>query len=272
MYETYWGLERSPFRREIDPEQLFHSGTHDEAFARLEYLVEEGRRLGLLLGASGCGKSLFLDAFSRQQRRAGSRVACVNLLGMDAHEFLWSLANQFGSFPKTTDSMLSLWQGVSDQIAESRYQQIRTVLLLDDADDAENDCLTQIVRVAHCNWSPGAWLSIVLAAETKRYDLLGPRLLELTELRVDLEPWEFADTVRYFQQVDTRSGRADAIFTVDAMQTLYDLSGGLPRRVNQLADLCLLAGAGNKLYQIDADTVEAVFHELDVHGEKTVGR
>ena len=191
---------------------------------------------------------------------------------MDAHEFLWNLANQFGLFPKTTDSMLSLWQMVLDQFAENRYQQIRTVLLLDDADDAENDCLTQIVRVAHCNSSSNARLSIVLAAESKRFDLLGPRLLELTELRVDLEPWDLPDTVRYLQQVDARSSRADAIFTVEAMQTLYELSAGLPRRVNQLADLCLLAGAGSELYQIDGATVEAVFHELDVHGEQAVGR
>ena len=34
-----------------------------------------------------------------------------------------------------------------------------------------------------------------------------------------------------------------------------------------MADLCLSAGIGSELYQIDAVTVVNVFHELDGHAE-----
>ena len=36
------------------------------------------------------------------------------------------------------------------------------------------------------------------------------------------------------------------------------------RRVAQLADFSLLAGAGRNLSQIDAEVVESVYHELGV--------
>jgi hypothetical protein len=42
------------------------------------------------------------------------------------------------------------------------------------------------------------------------------------------------------------------------------LAEGVPRRVNQLADLSLLAGAGRELGQIDTETVESVYQELGV--------
>jgi len=34
-----------------------------------------------------------------------------------------------------------------------------------------------------------------------------------------------------------------------------------------MADLCLVAGVGSELYQIDAVTVVNVFHALDGHAE-----
>jgi hypothetical protein len=45
---------------------------------------------------------------------------------------------------------------------------------------------------------------------------------------------------------------------------LHELGGGIPRRVKQLADLALLAGAGQNLVQIEAETIEASFRELGV--------
>jgi hypothetical protein len=48
------------------------------------------------------------------------------------------------------------------------------------------------------------------------------------------------------------------------LHRLHDLCDGIPRRVNQLANLALLAGAGRKLTLIDTDTVDSVYHELGV--------
>ena len=54
------------------------------------------------------------------------------------------------------------------------------------------------------------------------------------------------------------------IFAEPAVARLHELSHGIPRRITQLADLSLVAGAGERLAEIDADVVEAVYHELGV--------
>ena len=58
MYQSHWGLRESPFRDGPDPQSFYQSPTHEEALARLHFLVEQHRRLGLLLGPEGSGKSL----------------------------------------------------------------------------------------------------------------------------------------------------------------------------------------------------------------------
>jgi hypothetical protein len=47
---------------------------------------------------------------------------------------------------------------------------------------------------------------------------------------------------------------------------LHELSAGLPRRLDQLARLVMVAGEGRG--QIDAGTVEAVYRELSLCGER----
>src|SRR5438046_1478571 len=63
-------------------------------------------------------------------------------------------------------------------------------------------------------------------------------------------------------QVGASAGRIQPAFTTDGARRLFELSGGAPRKVNQLAQLALLAGAAQSLVQIDAETIQAVDEEL----------
>jgi type II secretory pathway predicted ATPase ExeA len=59
-------------------------------------------------------------------------------------------------------------------------------------------------------------------------------------------------------------GASKPVFSAAALTHLHQLSGGMPRRVGQLAQLALFAAAGQELQEVDLDTVHAVFEELDV--------
>jgi len=264
MYRSHWGLRESPFRSCLDPRFFFQSPTHEEALARLHFLVEERRRLGLLLGETGSGKSLTLEVFARELRRQGKQLANLNLLGVDQHELLWLLAAELGANPDRSDDTFRLWRCVTDRLKENRYQQLDTVFLLDDADEASGEVLDMIVRLAQNDSSDASRLTIVLAATSKRLLCLHMRLLELAELRIDLEPWEAIDTAGYLNRALAQAGRKGETFTDEATRRLHELCGGTPRKVTQLANLSLLAGAGRGLKCIDADTVESVYHELGV--------
>jgi type II secretory pathway predicted ATPase ExeA len=77
-----------------------------------------------------------------------------------------------------------------------------------------------------------------------------------------LEPWEPADTLGHVTSALQQAGASSEIFTDEALHHLHDRCQGIPRRVNQLANLALLAGAGRQVSQIDADVVDSAYHEL----------
>jgi type II secretory pathway predicted ATPase ExeA len=260
MFRKYWGLRESPFRPALDWRRFFPSPTHEEALARLDFLLDQGRRLGWLFGPTGCGKSLVLEVFARKIRRTGAQVANLSLCGADLHEFLWLIAAELGTNPDRSEGAFRLWRGVLDRLTENRYQQLDTVLLLDDAQQAHLSVLEHVVRLAQLEGKGGGGLTIVLAAD--RAHCLPGRLMELAELRIDLEPWEPADTTQYVTKALERAGATFEIFTDDALRHLHDRCQGVPRRVIKLANLALLAGAGRHANHIDADIVDSADHEL----------
>ena len=264
MVYSHWGLRESPYAAGIDPRAFYQGSNHEESLARLHFLVDQPRRVGLLLGDSGVGKSLLLEVFGQQKRSATRQVASLSLLGIAPTEFLWQLCVRLGRDLPLTDSIFQLWRSVSDQLRENRYQQTSTVLLLDDADEAESEVLVQVARLAQADPSPAARLTIVLAAQARRLGNLGRRLLELADLRIDLEPWSESDTMSYLRWALVQAGRTQPTFTPDALRHIHLLAAGVPRRVKQLADMALVAGAGNELDLIDVDVVESVYQELGV--------
>ena len=264
MYQSYWGLGQAPFRGNLDP-RFFHQGpTHEEALARLQFLVDEHRTLGLLLGEAGTGKSLILEIFARSLGRVGRQSAKLSLAGLDPHGFLWQLAGQLGVESASTVSTFALTRAVTDHIAANRYQQRATILLLDDADAARPEVSDQLVWLAQLDTSRDARLTIVLAAQPERLYKLDTRLLELADLRIDLEGWDADDTAAFVKQSLAKAGRTTPIFSEAALVRLHQLTGGVPRRIKQLADLALLAGAGGNMAQIEPSTIDSVYQELGV--------
>ncbi len=263
-YRLHWGLRESPFRGGLDPRFFYESPTHEEALARAHFLVEQQQRMGLLIGDAGVGKSMLLEVFARNLRASGSQVVNLSMLGADLREFLWLAAADLGLNPDNRSDVFRLWRGVLDRLAENRYQQLDTAVLLDDVHEAPREVLEHVSRLAQAERSASSRLTIVLAVSTGRTGVLPQRLLELAELRIDIEAWSQADTIGYLNWSLAQAGRKTPAFDDQAMMLLHQLSSGIPRRVNQLANLSLIAGAGRQLSLVDAETVESVHHELGV--------
>ncbi|MGA2031952.1 MAG: AAA family ATPase [Thermoguttaceae bacterium] len=264
MYQSHWGLRESPFRSCLDPQFFYQAATQEEGLARLHFLVDQRRRLGLLMGPGGSGKSLLLEVFARELRREGRPVARLSAAGVEPAELLAAIATELGLAVDCSDNPAVLWRSVTDRVLEYRYQQQDTAILLDDADLAGRQSLVQIARLAHFDPSPEARLTMVLSGRRERMGRLGEPLLDLADLRIDIEPWQPEETRTFLDTVLTRAGGPPEVFAEPAASRLHELSHGIPRRVRQLADLALLAGAGRDLRQIDVDVVESVYHELGV--------
>jgi type II secretory pathway predicted ATPase ExeA len=262
MYQTYWGLSTPPFASGLDVNRFHATSSHEEALARMQFLVEHHWRAGILLADAGLGKSMTLAVLARQLRRGRFFPVSLGLAGMTAAEFLEQLATQLGN--SGSRPSMSPWRIVQDLIAAKRFEQTDLVFLFDDADEALSETLAQVDRLIRADQSPNSHFTVILSSKPDSVGKLGSRLLEQIELRIDLEPWELRDTEAFVKQSLAAAGRQTAIFAPDALERLHDRAGGIPRHVRQLAELALLAAAGCSLPHVDAHTIDSVHDELGV--------
>jgi general secretion pathway protein A len=262
MYLSHWKLAESPFARRMDVHQFFPSSTHQEALARLEFLVSHHRPLGLLLGPGGTGKSLLLYKLAHRLSRRGVRVALATLVGATAEDVLWCLAAQLGCGDRADIPPARLWTRLVDRIEENRRLHRSTVFLLDDIDEAATEVQSLLIRLAHADPTAHAQHSLVLACDSARIDHVTSQLLDLVDLRVSIDPWEGAETAEYLKSAMVNAGCSEGVFADTAIAEIHALTGGVPRQVNRLADLALVAAAGQQSDHVDGETVAAVAGEL----------
>lgn len=258
----FWGLDRWPFRGSQGAGQFYPTAGHNEALARIDYLVESRRRLGALLGESGLGKSLVLQVAAGQLARQGRAVVLVEALGATTRDVLWQVACGLGTAPREGADVSWLWRQIGDRVVENRMQQVATVMLVDDAGQAGPDLMTQFVRLARLDATPTARWTMVLAAESAQAARWSETLRNVVDLRIELAAWTSEDTVGYLQTALVEAGRMEPVFEDSALRALHEFSGGVPRQVARLADYALLAGAAAKLETVSAAIVEAAYDEV----------
>jgi type II secretory pathway predicted ATPase ExeA len=258
----HWGLERWPFTSTPGEREFYPTAGHDEALARIAYLVGSHRRLGALLGESGSGKSLLLRVAAAQLAKQGRSVVLVDALGASTREFLWQVACGLGTTPRDDADVTWLWRQITDRVLENRARQVDTVLLIDDAGQAGPDLVTQFLRLARLDVTPAARWTMVLAAEPRQAARWNDALRNLFDLRIDVLPWSAEDTIGYLQTALVDAGRFAPVFDDGALSALHELANGVPRQVARLADYALLAGAASGADTIDVATVAVASEEI----------
>ena len=134
MYASHWGLRESPFRNCLDPRCFYQSPTHEEALARLHFLLEQHRRVGLLLGPDGSGSCSCWRSSPPSCAAAGDRRPRSTCWPSSRPRCSGWWRSSWGLNPDPNHSTATLWRMLTDRLLENRYQQIETAILLDDAD------------------------------------------------------------------------------------------------------------------------------------------
>ncbi len=250
--------------QEHNMEAIAPTSGHEEALARLDYLVAARRRLGVLVGPRGSGKSLLLELTARQFQRAGEAVALLDATATDAPEFLDRLAAAWQNATAPDAARSRQWQAVSDALVMHRCEQRGSILLVDNAGEARFEVLDLLVRLVNSGDVLQPALTVVLATGNARVSHLGEELLSRVELRIDMAPLDATETRNYLEAQLQQANLTTPALDETAVTRMHELTEGLPRRLNQLAHLVKLAAQADERGNIDAAMVDAVYRELSV--------
>ena len=262
-YLRHWRLSRSPFAVGANSRGMFIGGTIEEAIARGEFLVEQGKRLGLVIGPTGVGKTTFLKYFCRKRNSRVPRenLAIVDLRCADRGLLSDRILDVFPQCPFMNQlSSQDCWTRINDHLFAETAIGHRTVLLLDNVHDVHDDVYHAISQL----WSSQNRWSMLLSVDDEAIVNLPRWIIDQCELKIDLPSWDLLQTADYFDFAQNQAGGNGDIFNAQAITRIQELSDGIPRKIVQIAELALVAGAVRKSERVTSELVDQVCDEFTV--------
>ncbi|BDG05886.1 ExeA family protein [Anaeromyxobacter oryzae] len=263
MYLEHYGLAQKPFSKTPDPAFLFPSRQHAEALARLSHALDE-REIAVLTGEIGAGKTTLsralVDAFADR-----CRFSFVVNPALPAAQLLSAIAEGFGLAPgrRKTDVFSALAEHVARLDGEGRF----AVVVVDEAQLlAGRAAFDELRLLTNLAADDRALVGLVLVGQPELRDRLHDRGGEAFAQRVGVAyhvgALDAGETGRYLAHRLAVAGRTAPLFDDGAVAAVHRLSGGVPRRVNQLAASALLEGFAREAGTLTADVVEAAAADL----------
>lgn len=264
MYKEFYGFRDKPFSKTPDPRFLYLSRGHREALARLQYVVEE-HELALLTGDIGCGKTTLSRALMDSMGDA-YRFCFIFNPRLTALEFLRVVARSLleQEPPERKDDLL---KGITDALYLFHGEGVCPVLVIDEAQlIPDREIFDEIRLLTNFQLDDKNLLSVIVMGQPELRKILAAPLYEPFRQRIainyHLQPLDFEETLEYLDFRMAVAGGNAGLFTPDAVQRIYELTDGVPRRINVIATNALLEGFGRDAAVIDAALLESMTDEM----------
>jgi len=234
----HFGLARDPFRNEVQLEFWFASREHVDVGRRLRRCVEQGKELCVLVGEVGSGTTTVARALIEQldpdRFEAG---LLVPPRGVDPDALRSAIARQLGveSPPRRRSEAM---RQLHAHLVALRSADRRAAIAIDEAQSLSADALAELHALSNLEHDDERLLSFVLVGSPQLEETLArdPDLFARVELRLRLAPLALAEARSYIAHRIEVAGGDATLFTADVLDAIALRAGGLPRRLNALAD------------------------------------
>jgi putative secretion ATPase (PEP-CTERM system associated) len=266
MYTEHFGLTGQPFQLTPDARFWFDSRTHRKAMAYLGYGLAQGEGFITVTGEIGAGKSTLVAHLMANIDRA--RLNAISLVStqVEGDDMLRLVAQGLGVDTRAVEKS-RLLDAVEQRLEEELRAGKRTLLVVDEAQNLPVSALEELRMLSNFQVQGRALIQIVLLGQPEFRDKLASPGLEQLRQRViathHLDAMGADEVESYIRHRLTRvDWQGNPEFEPEALAEIHRLSGGIPRRVNQLAHRLMLQAALEDARTIGADAVKAVAADM----------
>ncbi|WP_129792842.1 ExeA family protein [Sphingosinicella sp. CPCC 101087] len=267
MYIEHYGLAGQPFQLTPDARFWFESRTHRKAMAYLGYGLAQGEGFIVVTGEIGAGKSTLVAHLMATIDRA--RLNAISLVSTQVEgDDMLRLAAQGLGLATAGVEKARLLDAVEQRLEQELRSGKRTLLIVDEAQNLPVSALEELRMLSNFQIAGKALIQIVLLGQPEFRDKLASPGLEQLRQRViathhlyAMGEDEVEAYIRHRLGLVAWQGRPD--FAPGALAAVHAATGGIPRRVNQLANRLLLHAAVEDADMIVAEAVEAVAADMN---------
>ena len=244
MYCEFFGFSEKPFTITPNPQFIYLSEHHREAFAHLLYGIDNHAGFIAMTGEVGTGKTTVLRTLLSQLDSEKYRSALIFNPCLSGEQLLASICREFGVAPDERNSFgyldaLNLF--LLHQHAAGRT----VVLVVDEAQNLAPAVLEQVRMISNLETERDKLIQIILAGQPELNDVLNRhdlrQLSQRITVRCHLTPMSRRDTAEYIRHRLKVSGcRIPELFSPRAVKRIYRFSRGVPRLVNIVCEQALV--------------------------------
>jgi len=260
MFEPFFGFQKTPFQRDLPVAELFSTPAHEELISRLKYTVEK-RFFSLITGEVGAGKSTALRRLDFMLNPNKYKVLYVSDSALTPRNFYGEILRQMDCEPKfyRGDAKRQMHKAILDLVEN---QGKAPVILVDEAHLLNKEMLEEIRFLLNFRMDSYNPMSLILVGQPELKRILQLNIYEAITQRIGMryhlmamDMQEMVDYIRHHLKV---AGIASPLFTDGAQQAIFEYSGGIARKVNNVCLSSLLCAAMRNKQLIDDHLVKEV--------------
>jgi type II secretory pathway predicted ATPase ExeA len=243
VYLDYFGLKEAPFRITPNTEYWYAGGQRGEMLAALLYAIGQGEGIIKVVGEVGSGKTMLCRKLVMQLPDSIDSVYLGNPT-LDPDDMLAAILADLEETP-ASGRQARLAQ-LNEALLARHEAGRRVVVFVEEAQGIALDNLEFLRLLTNLETATDKLLQIVLFGQPELdAQLADPRIRQLKDritLSLNLSPLTATEVADYLRARLTVAGyRGPDLFPPALISRMTQLSGGLSRRINVLADKTLLA-------------------------------
>ena len=262
--QAHYGFTRMPFGRDLAPGMLHRHASHNEAVARIGWCVAE-RAIGVVTGEVGAGKTVSVRTALAALDATRHTVIYLPNPQVGVRGIHEAIITAFGANPTNLSSRL-ITQATGALAAERDERGRTPVLVLDEAHLLSYEQLETIRMLTNHGMDADSPLACLLVGQPTLRRQMKLAVLAALEQRIAVRyampPMTAEETAGYVKHHIALAGRADTLFSDDAVTLIHTTARGYPRAVNNLALQSLVATFAAKKAIVDEAAARTAVNEL----------
>jgi general secretion pathway protein A len=266
MYCDYFCFSEKPFTITPNPQFVFLSSIHREAFARLLYGVDSHAGFIALTGEVGTGKTTMLRTLLTQLDPEKYRSALIFNPCLSSDQLLAAVCREF-AIEVGEQSASACLEALNRFLIDQHSLGRTVVLVIDEAQNLTPDVLEQVRLISNLETEQDKLIQIILAGQPELHDVLQRhdlrQLNQRITVRCRLTPMKLDDTGRYIDHRIRISGcRSPDLFQPAAIRRIYRFSRGTPRLINVACEQALVLAWTREARSVSSAIAAEVIAEL----------
>ncbi len=265
MYREFFQLDDYPFRLTADTRYFFMGESHARAIAYLNYLLHTGDGIGVVTGEAGTGKSVVLEHVLAECE-TDLVVARIRQSQLTTTEFFLAVCLQFDLQPENYHKA-TLIDALHRFVNKQHFAGKNVLLVIDEAHLLQHQVLEEIRMLASLEKFGRKLISVILTGAPELEQLVNAQrkdaLSQQVRMGCRLEPLNEGELDHYLEyRMWIAGGERTVLFPEDTLPLIMRYTGGIPRLINVLCDMALVAAFMRNTKYIDGDCIEAAVTKL----------